>query len=155
MSRVRAPELPQTVPWWNCPQPLSLKALRGRVVLLDFWTYGCINCLHTIPDMAYLHEAFGEALVIIGVHTPKFDHEGNPASVEQAIRRYGITHPVLSDADRQVWDQYAVRAWPTFVVIDPKGYVVATRSGEGQRSPLEDRIRQLLMESGVNSISAP
>lgn len=154
MVRIRSPEFPSACPWLNCPRPLSLKALRGRVILLDFWTYGCINCLHVIPDLHYLEQKYSEHLTIIGIHTAKFDHEWNLESIEQAILRYGITHAVLVDcqrpgsADRQgiLWDQYAVRAYPTFVLIDPQGYIVTTISGEGRRSILDDLIQQLIQE---------
>jgi thiol-disulfide isomerase/thioredoxin len=146
MVRVRAPELPQNFPWLNCDRPLTLKHLRGRVVILDFWTYGCINCLHVIPGLTYLGQKYADHLVVIGVHTAKFDQEQNPESIQQAIWRYGILHPVVVDRDRRIWEQYAVRAWPTFVVIDPQGYVVATVSGEGQRQILDDLIQQLIEE---------
>ncbi|MGA7932975.1 MAG: thioredoxin-like domain-containing protein [Kovacikia sp.] len=150
MARVRAPEFPQNLPWLNGNHPLSLKLLRGRIVLLDFWTYGCINCLHGIPDLQYLEQKYGDRLVVLGVHTAKFAQEQNPESVQQAIQRYGICHPVVVDRDRTLWDQYAVRAWPTFVVIDPQGYVVATISGEGQRPLLDDLIQQLIAEQANN-----
>lgn len=144
MVRTRAPELPQDAPWLNCDASLSLKALRGRIVILDFWTYGCINCLHVIPDLQHLEQKYSNCLTVIGVHTAKFEHEQHPDSVQQAILRYGIAHPVLVDCDRQLWDQYVIRAYPTFVVIDPQGYVVATVSGEGQRRFLDNLIQQLI-----------
>ncbi|NEQ32945.1 MAG: redoxin domain-containing protein [Leptolyngbya sp. SIO4C5] len=142
MARVRAPELPQQAPWLNS-SPRSLRSLRGRVVLLDFWTYSCINCLHILDDLHYLASRYTDHLTIIGVHSAKFDHEQKPENVQQAIQRYGITHPVVIDVDGWLWDQYAVRAWPTFVLIDPAGYVIATRSGEGQRPALEALIQQM------------
>ncbi|HEY9764405.1 MAG TPA: thioredoxin-like domain-containing protein, partial [Trichocoleus sp.] len=144
MVRTRAPELSQTAPWLNCDGSLSLRALRGKVVLLDFWTYGCINCLHTLPDLHYLEAKYRDRVIVIGVHTAKFEQEQNPEAVQQAIWRYGITHPVVVDCDRTVWDQYAIRAWPTFVVINPQGYVVATVAGEGQRERLEQTIEKIL-----------
>lgn len=152
MIRTRAPELPQKAPWLNCDGSLSLRALRGKVVLLDFWTYGCINCLHTIADLHYLEAEFRERLVIIGVHTAKFEREQSPEAVQQAIWRYGITHPVMVDCDRTLWDQYAIRAWPSFVVIDPQGYVVATLAGEGQRERLEQTIAEVLGEPQEQSL---
>ena len=145
MIRVRAPELPQNLPWLNCDRPLSLLALQGRIVILEFWTVSCINCLHVIPDVKYLEQKYRDRLVVIGVHTAKFDHEQHPDNIQQAIVRYGITHPVVVDCDRQIWDNYTVRAWPTFVVI-AKGYVVATVSGEGKRQFLDDLIQQLIGE---------
>lgn len=146
MVRIRAPELSQAFPWLNCQHPLLLKALRGQIVLLDFWTYGCINCLHIIPDLHYLEQKYSQFLTIISVHTAKFDHEQSLESIQQAVLRYGITHPVLVDCDRTLWDQYAIRAYPTFVLIDPQGYIVATFSGEGRRQILDQLIQQLIEE---------
>lgn len=146
MVRVRSPELPPKFPWLNCDQPLTLKALRGQIVLLDFWTYGCINCIHVIPDLKYLEQKYSEHLTIIGIHTPKFEQEKHLESINQAIARYGITHPVLVDRDGTVWEQYAIRAYPTFVLIDPQGYIVVTISGEGRRQLLDDLIQQLIAE---------
>jgi thiol-disulfide isomerase/thioredoxin len=146
MVRVRAPALDPALPWLNCDRPLSLKALRGQIVLLDFWTYGCINCLHVIPDLQYLEQRYAGHLTIISIHTAKFDHEQNLESIQQAILRYGVTHPVVVDRDRALWDQYAVRAYPTFVLIDPQGYIVTTLAGEGRRQALDDLIQRLLEE---------
>ncbi|MBF2003683.1 MAG: redoxin domain-containing protein [Synechococcales cyanobacterium M58_A2018_015] len=144
MVRVRAPELPAAFTWLNTDHPLSLKALRGRVVLLDFWTYGCINCLHILPDLKALEQKYRDRLTLIGVHSAKFDHEQNADSIRHAIQRYEITHPVLVDCNFEVWQQYTIRAWPTVVVIDPQGYVVATLMGEGQVQGLEEWITRLI-----------
>jgi thiol-disulfide isomerase/thioredoxin len=145
-DRVRAPELPQNYPWLNSDRPLSLKTLRGRVVLLDFWTYCCINCLHVLPDLKYLEQKYKDCLTVIGVHSAKFDHEKDVENVRQAILRYDIEHPVLLDQDFNVWQQYAVRAWPTLMVIDPTGYVVGSVAGEGHRQALDQLIEQMLQE---------
>jgi DNA-binding beta-propeller fold protein YncE len=142
--RIRAPEFPSHLPWLNCGSPLSLKSLRGQIVLLDFWTYGCINCLHVIPDLHHLQQKFEHRLAIIGIHTAKFDHERDMAGIQQAILRYGVTHPVLVDSDRILWDHYTIRAYPTFVLIDPQGYIVTMVSGEGQRAILEELIQRLI-----------
>lgn len=146
MVRLRSPHLPPTLPWLNCDRPLTLQALRKRIVLLDFWTYGCINCLHVIPDLHYLEQKYARHLTIIGVHTAKFDQEQNLESIQQAILRYGISHPVVVDRDRRLWDQYAIRAYPTFVLIDPQGYIVTTLAGEGRRQVLDDLIGRLIEE---------
>ncbi len=146
MVRIRAPEFLSHLPWLNCGSPLSLKSLRGQIVLLDFWTYGCINCLHVIPDLHDLQQKFGHRLTMIGIHTAKFDHERDMAGIQQAILRYGITHPVLVDSDRILWDRYTIRAYPTFVLVDPQGYIVTTVSGEGQREILEELIQRLIEE---------
>jgi thiol-disulfide isomerase/thioredoxin len=145
-DRVRAPELPQNYPWLNSDRPLSLKDLRGRVVILDFWTYCCINCLHVLPDLKYLEQKYKDCLTVIGVHSAKFDQEKEVENVRQAILRYDIEHPVLLDQDFNVWQQYAVRAWPTLMVIDPTGYVVGSVSGEGHRQVLDHLIEQMIQE---------
>jgi thiol-disulfide isomerase/thioredoxin len=149
MVRIRSPQLPQTLPWLNCDYPLSLTELRGQIVLLDFWTYGCINCLHVISDLHALEQKYARHLTIIGVRTAKFEQEQNLDSIQQAILRYGITHPVVVDRDRTLWDQYAIRAYPTFVLIDPQGYIVTTLAGEGRRAILDDLIRRLIEEHAV------
>lgn len=146
MVRIRAPELSQSLPWLNCDRPLSLKALRGQIVLLDFWTYGCINCLHVIPDLEYLEQEYSKRLTIISIHTAKVDGEQNLDSIKQAILRYGITHPVVVDRERTLWDHYAIRAYPTFVLIDPQGCIVTTVAGEGRRQVLSDLIQHLIEE---------
>ncbi len=125
-----APEFPDGLSWLNVAAPLHLEALRGKVVLLDFWTYGCINCIHMIPVLEQLEDKYGDALVVIGVHSAKFENEGEIESLRQIVRRYDLRHPVIDDSDFVVWRQYGVRAWPTFVVIDPNGQIVAMQAGE-------------------------
>ncbi|MEB3181045.1 MAG: thioredoxin-like domain-containing protein [Nostocaceae cyanobacterium] len=142
--RVRAPELPQNQPWLNTNHPLSLRQLKGRVVILDFWTYCCINCLHILPDLKYLEQKYKDSLTVIGVHSGKFDHEQQVENIRQAVLRYDIEHPVLVDSGFEVWQQYAVRAWPTLMVIDPEGYVIGYVSGEGHCDVLDELIEQLI-----------
>lgn len=144
--RVRAPELPQNYPWLNTDKPLSIKQLKGRVVILDFWTYCCINCLHILPDLKYLEQKYKDSLTVIGVHSAKFDNEKEIENIRQAILRYDIEHPVLVDSGFRVWQQYAVRAWPTLMVIDPQGYVIGYVSGEGDRDVLDQLIEQVIRE---------
>ena len=128
---VNAPEIDVNgVQWFNVAAPLRLRDLRGRLVILDFWTLGCINCLHVIPALRQVEEAYPEELVVIGVHSPKFDAERDPARLGQAIDRYGIGHPVVHDPTRKLWDHYAVRAWPTLVIISPDGKVIGHAPGE-------------------------
>jgi len=146
MPRVRAPELPQNQPWLNTDKPLSLQQLKGRVVILDFWTYCCINCLHVLPELKYLEQKYKDSLTVIGVHSAKFDNEREIENIRQAILRYDIEHPVLVDSGFSVWQQYAVRAWPTLMVIDPKGYVIGYVSGEGNRDALDQLIEQLIRD---------
>jgi thiol-disulfide isomerase/thioredoxin len=135
-ARVRAPQLTGRGGWLNTDHPLSLAALRGRFVLLDFWTFACLNCLHVIDELRDLEQRYADVLTVVGIHSPKFSHEGDHAAVAAAVARYEIHHPVLDDPDLTLWDQYAVRAWPTLVLIDPEGYVIAQAAGEGQVSGL-------------------
>ncbi|MHB1355712.1 MAG: thioredoxin-like domain-containing protein [Anaerolineae bacterium] len=130
-GNIHAPEFPANAEWVNTNERLSLAGLRGKLVLLDFWTYGCINCMHILPDLKRLEELYANELVVIGVHSAKFENEGNLNNLRQIIARYEITHPVVNDRDYQIWQQYAVRAWPTTVLIDPRGLVLAAHSGEG------------------------
>lgn len=129
--RPQAPELDGGTDWFNTPKPLKLKDLRGKVVLLDFWTLCCINCIHTLPDLAKLEAKYPKELVVIGVHSPKFDNEKSSESIRKALARYEVRHPVLNDADRKIWEAYQVDAWPTLVLIDHEGKYVARGSGEG------------------------
>jgi thiol-disulfide isomerase/thioredoxin len=152
MSRVRAPELPSGFAWLNCDHPLALAALRGQVVLLDFWTAGCINCLHILPDLKYLEQKYQSGLTVIGVHSAKFDHEQAIDTIQQARLKYDIPHPVLVDQNFYIWNQYAVRAWPTVVVIDPAGYVISYVTGEGHRTTLDDLISKIII---IPSASIP
>jgi thiol-disulfide isomerase/thioredoxin len=128
---VRAPEIdrPGQV-WFNVDRPLSLADLKGRMVVLDFWTFCCINCLHTLPTLQVLEQTFPDRLVVIGVHSPKFDHECQPAAVAAAIDRLGITHPVVHDPHLILWEEYCVQAWPTLVLISPDGHVIGQLAGE-------------------------
>src|SRR5678810_1467086 len=106
MTRVRAPEL-RGRGWLNTGgRALSLKDLRGKIVLLDFWTYCCINCMHIIPDLKRLEEKYADEIVVIGVHSAKFQNEKNTASILQAVMRYEIEHPVVNDSSMIVWQQY-------------------------------------------------
>lgn len=146
IPRVRAPELPQNYPWLNVDKPLSLQELRGRVVILDFWTYCCINCLHVLPTLKYLEQKYKDSLTVIGVHSAKFDNEKETENIRQAILRYNIEHPVLVDSRFRVWQEYAVRAWPTLMIIDPQGYVISSVSGEGKRDILDELIQKLVSQ---------
>jgi DNA-binding beta-propeller fold protein YncE len=126
-----APEFPSGLDWLNTDRPLALEQLRGKIVLLDFWTYGCINCIHVIPDLKRLEEEFADELVVIGVHSAKFENEGDTDNIRQIILRYGLEHPVVNDADFAVWRTWGAQAWPTLALIDPAGNIVGGHSGEG------------------------
>ena len=143
---MRAPEL-RGRRWLNTGgAELSLADLRGKIVLLDFWTFCCVNCLHVLDELRELEERYADVLVTIGVHSPKFAHEADPDAVAAAVERYAVHHPVLDDPELLTWDAYAARAWPTLVVIDPRGYVVAQMSGEGHAHGLAVLIDELLAE---------
>ncbi len=129
-QRVKVPPLPEDLTWLNTAGPLRLSDLRGKFVLLDFWTYCCINCMHVLPELAKLEEAYPESLVVIGVHSAKFETERDARNITEAILRYKIQHPVINDPDHAVWNRFNVRAWPTLVLIDPEGYAVWGHSGE-------------------------
>lgn len=142
---VRAPEIHREgLVWFNSPYPLSLESLRGKLVLLDFWTYCCINCMHILPILHRLEERFSDKLVVIGVHSPKFAAEKEAHNVEIAIQRYGIHHPIIHDPEFILWQQYAVRAWPTLTFISPDGYVIGSHSGEPEEGKLIQTIEALL-----------
>src|SRR5437588_6194619 len=117
-TRVPAPELDGGVAWLNTAGPIRLRDLRGKIVLLDFWTLCCINCIHTLPDLAKLEQKYADQLVVIGVHSAKFDNEKNTESIRKAILRYEISHPVVNDSQMKIWAAYNVHSWPTLVLID-------------------------------------
>jgi thiol-disulfide isomerase/thioredoxin/sugar lactone lactonase YvrE len=143
---VRAPEL-RGRRWLNTGgRDLSLAQLRGKIVLLDFWTFCCVNCLHVLDELRELEERYADVLVTVGVHSPKFLHEADPVAVDAAVERYGVHHPVLDDPQLVTWDAYAARAWPTLVVVDPRGYVVAQMSGEGHAHGLAVLVEELIAE---------
>jgi thiol-disulfide isomerase/thioredoxin/DNA-binding beta-propeller fold protein YncE len=142
--RVRASELVGRN-WLNTGgKALDLEALRGKIVLLDFWTFCCINCLHVLDELRPLEEQYSDVLVTVGVHSPKFEHEADPVALAAAVERYEIHHPVLDDPELDTWKAYTARAWPTLVVIDPEGYIVAHLSGEGHSDGLAVLIPELI-----------
>ena len=142
--RVEAPELEGGIAWLNTAGPLRLKDLRGKIVLLDFWTLCCINCMHVLPDLARLEKKYPNELVVVGVHTAKFPNEKNTDSIRKAILRYEISHPVVNDAEQRIWESYGSHSWPTLCLIDPEGYLVARGSGEGLYEALDREISKLI-----------
>jgi thiol-disulfide isomerase/thioredoxin len=143
-GEVNAPDFPRGLDWLNTEKPLSLRDLRGKIVLLDFWTYCCINCMHIIPDLKKLEAKYANQLVVIGVHSAKFANEKGTESIRQAILRYEIEHPVINDHDFAVWQSYTAKAWPTLVLINPKGKVVGSHSGEGIFNLFDDVIGKMV-----------
>ena len=143
-GRVNAPEFPADADWLNADRPLQLADFAGKLLLLDFWTYCCINCMHLLPTLRRLEREFPEELAVVGVHTAKFDEERATENVRQAVMRYGIRHPVLNDASMETWQQYAVRAWPTLMFVDPLGRVIGKVEGELGFEQGAELIRKML-----------
>lgn len=143
---MRAPELTGAGAWIGT-EPLSLADLRGKIVLLDFWTTACVNCLHVAEELRALERRYAEVLVVIGVHSPKFPHERELDVVRAAAARMRVEHPVLSDPELKLWDAYAVRAWPTLVLVDARGRVALTVAGEGHAEQLASAVDVLIAEA--------
>ncbi|MFC0250078.1 NHL domain-containing thioredoxin family protein [Citricoccus parietis] len=145
-SRVRASELVGRN-WLNTGgTALDLESLRGKIVILDFWSFCCVNCLHVLDELRPLEAEFHDVLVTVGVHSPKFDHEADPDALAAAVERYDVQHPVLDDPTLTTWQAYSARAWPTLVVVDPEGYIAAHLSGEGHVAGLTSLVDELVAE---------
>ncbi len=150
-----ATEFDPDLPWLNVKRPLTLDDLKGKVVILDFWTYGCINCIHVLEDLRKLEKKFGDQLAVIGVHSPKFDNEKNLETLRSIIVRYDIEHPVVNDVDFTIGNYYGMRAWPTQVVIDPQGGVVGSIKGEGHYAVLDRVVAKLIAKHQAEIDSHP
>jgi thiol-disulfide isomerase/thioredoxin len=145
-----APELTGINGWLNS-DPLTLKDLRGKVVLVDFWTYSCINCIRTLPYVTSWYEKYkDQGLVVIGVHTPEFAFEHKKENVAEALKKYNITYPVAQDNDYATWQAYSNRYWPAHYLIDAKGNIRETHFGEGGYEETEMAIQALLKEAGAD-----
>lgn len=122
----------------NVSSPLKLEQLQGKVVILDFFTYCCINCLHVLPDLAALEDQFSiqEGVVVVGIHSAKFENEKISANILSAILRYNIDHPVMNDNEATLWNELKIQCWPTLVVLSPSGYILQFYVGEGHRKRL-------------------
>jgi thiol-disulfide isomerase/thioredoxin len=155
-DRPRAPELHADFAWLNTDRPLSFdRELKGQVVLLDFWTYCCINCMHVLPDLAYLEEKYrDEPFLVIGVHSAKFTNEGQRQTVRAAVGRYEIAHPVIIDENMGLWSEYAVRSWPTLVLVGADRRIIGVVAGEGNREALDRAIAGALEEGRAKGILA-
>lgn len=144
-EHVRAPDLAHAgLRWFNVEAPLSLRDLAGRLVILDFWTFCCVNCMHILPILRRVEEAFPREVAVIGVHSPKFAAERDPDNVARAIARYGILHPVVHDPGFLIWRGYAVRAWPTLMFVSPDGYVLGAHSGEPEPEGFFQAVSQVV-----------
>ncbi len=139
-----APELTGGVAWLNTAGPIKLKDLRGKIVVLDFWTLCCINCIHTLPELDKIEKKYPNEVVVIGVHSPKFENEKETESIRKAILRYQITHPVVNDANMKIWRNYGSSSWPTVVLIDPEGKAVWADTGEVTAGDLDKQIVKLI-----------
>lgn len=133
---------------WINSEPLKLKDLRGRVVLIDFWTFGCYNCRNTLPFIKGWHDRYrDQGLTVIGVHSPEFDYEKNLENLRREVASLEIHYPVVSDNDYQTWDAYKVAAWPTLFLLDKQGRIRWMHVGEGNYDEAERLIQKLLAET--------
>lgn len=139
-----AHEFPTGLDWLNTDKPLTLASLSGKIVLLDFWTYGCINCIHVIPDLKALEEKYANELVVIGVHSAKFLNEARTENIRLVAERYGRTEPIVNDAEFKIWQEYNISAWPSFVLIDPEGHILGRHAGEGIYQVFDDVIARVI-----------
>lgn len=150
-SKHKSAEIDGITKWFNS-KPLKISDQKGKVVLVDFWTYSCINCIRTLPHMNALQEKYGDkGLVIIGVHAPEFDFEKDEQNVAAAIKRFGIKYPVAMDNNRKTWDNFENRYWPAHYLIDQQGNVVYHHFGEGAYDVMDNNIRELLKISKNSS----
>ena len=158
-QRIKVAPFPEGLSWVNTAGPIELGDLRGKFVLLDFWTYCCINCMHVLPELKKLEKAYPDNLVVIGVHSAKFDAEQDTKNITEAVLRYNIEHPIMNDPEHILWRRFGVRAWPTLLLIDPEGQAVWGKSGESTFEEIDPvlkkaipyyRKRNLLDETPLN-----
>ncbi len=154
----KAVEFPSELEWFNVEKPMTLADFKGKLLLLDFWTYCCVNCMHVLPELHILEQRYPE-LAVVGVHSPKFENEKVSNNVLAAIERYEVEHPVVVDNQHLLWKTYGVHAWPSFVLLAPSGEVLAKGSGEGILEkldhPLEPYIKDLLEHHEANEAPIP
>ena len=142
--QVDMPELPADFEWLNTSGPIKLSDLRGKFVIFDFWTYCCINCIHVLPELKKLEHKFPNELVVIGIHSAKFENERDTKNIEEAILRYEIKHPVINDPQLQLWRMFGVQSWPTILMVDPEGKAVLMRGGEFTAEQMEEVITKAI-----------
>ncbi len=145
-GEVRAPDFPSGLDWINSDHPLHIKEFRGHLTILHFWTFCCINCMHALGQLRELEQAFPGVVAVVSVHSPKFPNEKFTESVRDAVLRYGIDHPVVNDRNMTLWQQYAVRAWPTLVFIDPESRVITKHEGEINPVAGKQLIQEMIQE---------
>lgn len=150
---MKAPEFPQNLRWLNLPtgqagsKPLSMKELRGKPVLIDFWTYSCVNCIRTLPHLKEWSDKYSKnGLVVVGVHTPEFEFEKNLGNVERAVKSFGVDYPVVMDNDYQIWSLYSNQYWPRKFLINKDGQIVYDHAGEGNYKETEEAVQKALLE---------
>ena len=144
-----APEFKGIGQWLNSP-PLTLNQLRGKVVLVEFWTYSCINCIRVLPHTkAWYAKYKDQGLVVVGVHTPEYSYEKKLSNLQAAVKRFGITYPVAQDNDYRTWNVYGNRYWPALYLIDQDGRIVYQHFGEGEYATTEAKIQQLLSANRI------
>ncbi len=154
LGKTHAPEFPQKLTWLNS-DPLTMKSLRGSVVLIDFWTYSCVNCIRTFPHLRDWHKRYADkGLTIIGVHTPEFDFEHDEKNVTRAVKEFKLKHPIVLDPDYKIWNLYANRWWPRHFLINKDGAIVYDHVGEGGYADTEMAIQRALGEIGVTDLPA-
>jgi len=144
VSQQAAPDFTGITNWFNS-KPLNLADLRGKVVLVDFWTYGCVNCVNTLPHVTDLYAKYKDkGLVVVGVHTPEFPFERSASNVQAALKRHGITYPVAQDNDSKTWNAYSNQYWPAQYIIDQNGKIVFQHAGEGRYDEIDRTVAKLL-----------
>lgn len=149
-TKVKAPALTGGKAWLNVNRPITIDELIGKIVLLDFWTFCCADCMHILPYLKKLEAAYPDELVVIGIHSGKFDNERETDSIKKAIERYGIRHPVINDRGYALWESYLVREWPTLILIDPDGYIVKkTPCSENPFGQFDQPIQELIEKFGA------
>ncbi|WP_439364885.1 redoxin domain-containing protein [Bradyrhizobium sp. DASA03005] len=142
-----APDFAGITNWFNS-KPLSIADLRGKVVLVDFWTYGCVNCVNTLPHVTELYAKYRDrGLVVVGVHTPEFPFERSAANVQAALKRHGITYPVAQDNESKTWNAYRNQYWPAQYIVDQSGKIVFQHAGEGRYDEIDRTVARLLNAS--------
>ncbi|HYE99424.1 MAG TPA: thioredoxin-like domain-containing protein, partial [Planctomycetota bacterium] len=146
LQNASAPELDGHHGWLNTDKPLRMADLRGKIVLLDFWTYCCINCHHVFPDLRRLEEKYAKELVVIGVHSAKFRNERDAENLRKAVLRHDLRHPVVNDADMKIFNAYRATGWPHFVLVDPEGRLYGRVGGEGNYDVLDEHIGKLVKQ---------